>query len=195
MALIGVNIWYLNTAFSAVSQQPEEAFLSLSTSTLILTDLENTVKNKRVILFFLALLSKLGSWRGEKKEDKDLTLQHAQPTNSQRISYTNCSRKAQFPSSIYRWIPLYISHLVGIVLLPPLSLIQLPSLQLLPALNRRHYPPSMARCIEGTNTDEFGPFAFALCSISHCVSRADEWPNHFDVPVSLVFLSARELLK
>lgn len=50
MALIGANIWYLKFFFSAVSYQLEEAFLPLSTSTLILTDLENTVKNKRLIL-------------------------------------------------------------------------------------------------------------------------------------------------
>lgn len=46
-------------------------------------------------------------------------------TTTKELAIKTSSHKAQYPSSIYRWIPLYISHLFSIVLLPPLFLIQL----------------------------------------------------------------------
>lgn len=196
MALIGVNIWHF---FSAVSRQPEKAFLSLLTSTLILSDLENTDKNKRWILFSLLHFQTCAT--EVKKEYKDLTLQHAQVTFRATTAKDLAIKTAATKHNI---LPLstgeshFISHICSVLYYFPLW----PSYNSLiffaanfgKANQRwdRHYPPSMAHC-RGDKHWWIGPSAFALCLISHCATRADEWPNRLDVPLSLVFLSTREL--
>lgn len=124
MALIGVNIWHLKFFFSAVSRQPEEAFLSLSTSTLILTDLENTVKNKRLILFSLLHFQTCAA------EVKRRRLNSAACTTNDTFGATAAKELAIKSSAVkHNILPPsagesdLISH-ICIVLLPPLSLIQ-----------------------------------------------------------------------
>lgn len=194
-----------------MSQQPEEAFLSLSTSTLIVTDLENTVKNKRRLPLLLLLdpLSKLVQFTYKKNRKKRRqSLDSAACTTNETFTATaakELDRKTAFTKHNIPPPPtgesLFISHICSVLSLCPLcpSFSPLPSAaaNLWQANQRWHrdYPPSMAHCGEGTNTDELGPSAFALYSVSHCVARADEWPGLLDVPLSVVFLSAQELPK
>lgn len=53
----------------------------------------------------------------------------------------------------------------------------------------------MARCREGTNTDELAPLHLHCVQFPIVFAGADEWPNRLDVPLSFMFPSARELHK
>lgn len=174
LALIGVNIWHLQF-FSAVSQQPEEAFLPLSTSTLIRTDLEKHCQEQKVDTFLLAPLSNLCS-SSEKIKKGRQGLNSAACTNNETFRATTAKELSIKAAPTKRNIlppstgeSHFLSHICLVLSSSPLYLSF--SSPLSSAANfeqtnqrwHRHYPPSMAHCSEGTNTDEL-----ALLHL-HCV--------------------------
>lgn len=177
MALIRVNIWYLKCFFyPAASCQSEEAFLPLSTSTLIPTDVENTVKNKKVDAFLLAPLFKLA--RPELKGRRGL--------NSVARAASEAFRRSK--TTVYRWISNICSALSRCPLRP--SFCRPGAVILKPGVTAIHLLWSAA--VRGTGTVKL-PFLHLHCvQFPPCVASADEWQNWLLSTLGLVFPSVHE---
>lgn len=158
VALKGVNIWCLKCFFyPAASCQSEEAFLPLSTSTLIPTDVENTVKNKKVDASLLAPLCQLvrpelkGGGRG---------------FNSVARAASEAFRRSK--TTVYRWISNICSVLSRCPLRP--SFCQPGAVILKPGVTAIHLLWSAA--VRGDRHGQIALPAFALCSVSpSCCQR------------------------